>query len=771
MRSRRLPIAILAVAGALLACAAPAAAYDSGPHADLTTDALTSEGFGTRAVGVARVNNWFIDIYEQAEKNPFSGHGGFWKRFAAGAFFTESWPDELVAAADRSHFDSSTSTLFSSAGVANEWDRLRRRVAAIARAARDAPNGGDPLKLLTVLGASIHQVQDFYTHTNWVEPEGVSGFEGPGWKARGLGTTPTWFDVPASELSKVTIYTANTQGHLRQHGTWNDDNNASLSHSMNKDWPGRPAYTESATAAYFATRQWIRAVRSWVGNDAFWARAQRYASHLSQLNHDIRGSQNISLYSGHWQGQGEPLGGERGPGGSLLDLRAAIKTYFQAPGIFGLLRGRTIFRSTFEQIIRQMSAPDTAGELPAVASSQDLQKNERLIRLQVNYIRGLGLGDPGPDEADNYVRARIAGQSFRSANIEGEDSFSFLLPNYPHTFLKAVPAVPSEGEPVESIEVQVRTADVRYAGTDDDVFLRISPTQRFNLDKRLYDDFERGDRDTYSVPIDAATRDGLRVGDIRQVQIEKARDGVAGGWRLGGVTLKVNGRVIYSNTAVNRWLEDDKRTWRAPNFTPQAPRGPKVPVWVGLYEEDSLYGGDDTGDINPFDRRRAISLGYAPDGRTIVSYTTGDSRLGGRLGDGDRAKLRFVLETIKPETIKPPPVVLGPVANPPVVVAPPPPPVLKPDLVISAMGYSAENGNFFTVKNQGAANAGPFTVAVPGEKAFAFPGLAVGASLTQGYRNACFVGVREARADSLAQVAESNETNNDGSYTNEFCGS
>ena len=36
--------------------------------------------------------------------------------------------------------------------------------------AREARDENDPAKLLTVLGVSLHQVQDFYTHTNWMEP-------------------------------------------------------------------------------------------------------------------------------------------------------------------------------------------------------------------------------------------------------------------------------------------------------------------------------------------------------------------------------------------------------------------------------------------------------------------------------------------------------------------------------------------------------------------------------------------------------------------------
>ena len=122
--------------------------------------------------------------------------------------------------------------------------------------------------------------------------------------------------------------------------------------------------------------------------------------------------------------------------------------------------------------------------------------------------------------------------------------------------------------------VEIRTSSASYSGTDDDVYLRVGPGRRFALDKRLYDDFERGDRDTYSVPIDDATRAGLTVRDISRVQVEKSSDGVGGGWRLRGVKLVVNGRTVYARDSIDRWLEDSQRTWRAPDFTPSAPTGP-----------------------------------------------------------------------------------------------------------------------------------------------------------------------------------------------------
>ncbi len=765
---------LLALA-ALSASATPAGAYYTGPHADITTDAMTAEGFGPDAAGVAQVNNWFVDFYENETVNPFSGHADLKTRLGALNLFTESWSDEVVDAAERGHFDSSTPGLADTAGMTREWDRLRRVTWTLSR---EACATRDALQLLGVLGISLHQVQDFYTHTNWIEPQRAGGAEvplgsdGPGWQARGFGSGPTWFDVPAAARDQVTIYTAATAEGRRQHGEWDgsdtgvaSDGNRTLSGTMAKDWHGRPLYLQSAIAAYFATRQWLRAVRAWVADEACWARAQRYSEHLRDLRHDQAGSFGISRYAGRWQGQGDPAlgGGVSGPGSSLLNLRAVIRSYFKPRLVPLVLRGRTAFRARFEGytvfggpnpgrvqgLVTRMADTEPVGELGPVPSSQDLQRSMRFVVLRVLRMEGIHLGDPVNDHADLYARARIAGQPFASAVIHGHDSFSFPDPHEPTTWLKAVPAVPDEGEPVESIEVEVATGDVRSAGTDDDVLLRLGQGLRFPLDKRLYDDFERGDRDTYSVPIDAAVQAGMRVGDITRVQIEKARDGIAGGWRLAGVRLRVNGRVVYSNRRVDRWLEDDRRTWTAPDFARRAPRGSKVPVWLRLDEDDFLFGGDDAGDVNPYDRRRTVSVGYAP-GPPLERTTTGGGLLGGRLDDGGEATVRYRLETITPEPIR-----LLPAPPRP---SPPPPPIARPDLLVTAFSYSG-----VTVRNAGPGPAGPFRLRAADATRSAvqsFAGLAAGASETRGLTGLACEGNYVAAVDDLAQVGETDETNN-----------
>ncbi len=743
---RCLAVAIGAFAAVLVPIgAAPARAFEAGPHTEITADAMAAEGFGDDAVQVAEVENWFCDLYQVADSNPFSGHGDFMRRLLAGALDTERWPDALIAAAQRSHFDDPLQLAGTAAETA-EWNRLRRAVWTLVQQAREE---NDPEKLVAVLGMSLHPVQDFYSHTNWIEPrrgQGLAGADGPGWQERGFGSSPTWFDVPPSAREAVTIYSGSSAGH-RRHGSWNADGNASMMTGIAKDWPGRPYFKQAAIAAYFATRQWIEAVRSWVGDEAFWRRAQRYRANQRQLDHDLEGMYNISLWSGHWEGQGEPLGGDRGPGGDLFDLREALKAYFQPRDkISNLPHDKTIYRDLWERLIERMAEPVPSGQLGPVPSSQPLQRSVRLVVLRILSYRGEGLGDPGPDEADVYARVGIDGQQMTSAVIHGEDKYAFPKPNAPFTWIKAVPAEPNEEEPVESIEVEVDTADTRWAGTDDDVFLRLGRRGQenfhFQLDKNFTNDFEQGDRDTYSVAIDGAVRDGMTVGDISRVQLEKSPDGVAGGWKLGGMAMRVNGRPFYSDQHINRWLEDGNRIWQASDFRHRDPHDLEVPVWVNLRESDSIYGDDDEGDINPFDHRDIVGLGYQL-GKPLQAGTSGGKRLGGRQGyGGDDASFTYRLETITPELIghgedTPPAASFGPL----------------PDLTIESF-----NSNRITIANLGEGAVGPFRLKVA-RGSTQLPGLAPGSILTRPLILDCG-STYYATVDDLEQVAESDETNN-----------
>lgn len=745
-------VVMAAVALALAMLAAPQArAFDTGPHFDITRDALGAEGFGNDAVRIAQVNNWFVDLYENAETIPYSGHASFGVRLLGGSLLgSEVWDERVVKAADRSHFDQTDGGFANAAAIALEWDRLRRTTGALARESRDR---NDPRMLLAVLGISLHQVQDFYSHTNWLEPDGVAGRDGPGWAQRAFGKTPTWFDLPPAVREGEELYSAGSRGIPRDHGSWKADGNAALAGSMAKDWPGRPLYTEAHVAAYFASRQWAQAVRAWVADDAFWARALAQGG-TGELTNDQHGALNISVASGHWQGQGEACnpslstlscGPRNGPGGNLLDLRGAVSDYFDD--------FRSYYRSRFEGYVRRLNDPVlTTGPVFEVPSSQPMQHVTRFVQLAITRFAEVDNLDV-PGHADMFVRARVAGQSYISGVVNDRDVFSFRPPNAPYRFIKSLPVGATFPTPVRSIRVRIRTADIRNAGTDDDVFLRINDQTRFALDKRLYDDFERGDVDTYSVPIDAAIARGLSIGDIRYLQIEKSRDGLSGGWRLSQVHVWINEQLVVANPRVDRWLSGSMRSWRATSYAATSPAGPAAPVFLQLWEMDAAIRGDnDHTDIHPWDKRQDVVVIYAPDNPTSSARERGASRYKGRRGDGERASLDWELSTITPvpsTLLTPPP---APAPDP----ALPPVPPVPPDLMFTAHGLGS-----LAIMNAGAGPAGAFLLSTnDGLGTVTIPGLAAGASIARTWvRNFC-EGTHSATADSANQVAETDETNN-----------
>src|SRR5262249_2923652 len=123
---------------ALLLLPAPAGAFDTGHHADLTREVLKEQGFSQGASDAVVVENWLVDYFVNDPVSP------------------------LQKDCDVLHFDNAQSTT----AIRNYWGRL---TVNSRKAVEDAAREKDALKLLTLLGVSLHAVQDFYTHSNWVE--------------------------------------------------------------------------------------------------------------------------------------------------------------------------------------------------------------------------------------------------------------------------------------------------------------------------------------------------------------------------------------------------------------------------------------------------------------------------------------------------------------------------------------------------------------------------------------------------------------------------
>jgi hypothetical protein len=112
---------------------------------------------------------------------------------------------------------------------------------------------------------------------------------------------------------------------------------------------------------------------------------------------------------------------------------------------------------------------------------------------------------------------------------------------------------------VNILRVEITTADVMWAGTDDDVTIYLGG-RSWNLDNVAHNDFERGHTDAFNLDPGVS----LYLSGITTVHIHKSPDGAAGGWKLKGVKVTANGSVIYNNQSINKWLEDNNRDWQAP---------------------------------------------------------------------------------------------------------------------------------------------------------------------------------------------------------------
>ena len=135
---------------------------------------------------------------------------------------------------------------------------------------------------------------------------------------------------------------------------------------------------------------------------------------------------------------------------------------------------------------------------------------------------------------------------------------------------------------------------------------------------------------------------------------------------------------------------------------------------------------------------------------------TGSDRLSGRLSmdNGDKARVTYRISSFDVDPPPPPP---PPVNTPP--PPPPPGPSGNADLIITHLNIGE-----ITVKNQGTAAAGSFSIRVYNGAAVRdtvlVPGLAAGATTTVMYTSGNCEGFWTAVADYTNVVPESNEGNN-----------
>ncbi len=269
----------------------PCLAFDTGHHADLTRNALLREGFSDDAINIVVVDNWLTDLFSVTPSTELLRK--IYPR-TRGQIIIKPYTSEL-------HFDN----LFDNRQIEIYWRRLISNTQeAIAEKAGLKP---DIPALLAILGMSLHAVQDFYSHSNWVQRYGsADNF-----------SSKTWLDVASS-----------TEPLQELHTGWYDfrepiKRNQEHHRDLNKDSYSRPDWEQAYVFAYSATLQWTREFRKWLRiarlpyNDVgepVWDQMMRHSCgvNLIALLQDMSFAYRMSEWSdepfattsGKWKGNG-----------------------------------------------------------------------------------------------------------------------------------------------------------------------------------------------------------------------------------------------------------------------------------------------------------------------------------------------------------------------------------------------------------------------------------------------------------------------------------
>jgi hypothetical protein len=274
---------ILVCIVATLVAPTPSVAFDTKWHADATRHALEKHGFSADARLMCQFANYLTDY--------FAGPGDYIEKLNAHvpAGIPKSGGLGGVDPADvsRLHFDA----LIMHSEVEHNWKTLEENTRlALDRFAVDpkVQPGFRPVVLMTILCASLHAVQDFYSHSNWLKKVAATN-----------GATPIWFEVPEADRAQANIKTG-----------WYPDGNRPgyLYHrEENKDSSSRPLNAPAYDAATRASIDWVgRLIAQTPGVP--WATVKAWTAQPANLNGmwlkkpDASFITTTSTLADHWDG-------------------------------------------------------------------------------------------------------------------------------------------------------------------------------------------------------------------------------------------------------------------------------------------------------------------------------------------------------------------------------------------------------------------------------------------------------------------------------------
>ena len=238
-------------------------AFDLGYHEDKCFFIGNQLGFSEAAIKKIRLGNLGVDV---------------------GTVVKFIYREETCELLEKSHFDN----LFNYSAIKERWRWLEDHYRQLTTF-YDCEEKCD--EALLAIGQFLHSIEDFYSHSNWVEF----------WLGRGVSPLPTWQEVqearegPYAEGRKVLEF----NGERLQTGAWKMEPDRSkgqkthdeMDHDNPKLDPKHPNHRHFKDAYDLSVRDsllWMNKIRGWVGEQA-WEYLKSYTlGWLKELWYDAK---------------------------------------------------------------------------------------------------------------------------------------------------------------------------------------------------------------------------------------------------------------------------------------------------------------------------------------------------------------------------------------------------------------------------------------------------------------------------------------------------
>lgn len=204
-------------------------AFDAWWHKECTRKAMAANGFSDHAIVAVQFSNYLTDFYSILNMVKEKLSKTWFRRISFNS----------DPAYDYMHFDA----VYTAKDIERNWELLLINTIRTLRKYAVPDSATSPYRLqilFNIIGSSLHMVQDFYSHSNWVNLYASMKHE----------PVPIWYEKPGADREKLYLVT----------GKYPDSCELPfLTHSqLNKDCSARKLNAEAVNAAERASADWIK---------------------------------------------------------------------------------------------------------------------------------------------------------------------------------------------------------------------------------------------------------------------------------------------------------------------------------------------------------------------------------------------------------------------------------------------------------------------------------------------------------------------------------